>query len=35
MPTCGGVPPTWTIMANSFRAGEALAQAFRRREIPG
>jgi choline dehydrogenase-like flavoprotein len=35
MPTCGGVPPTWTIMANSFRAGEALARAFRRHEIPG
>ena len=35
MPSCGGVPPTWTIMANSFRAGEALAHAFRRREIPG
>jgi choline dehydrogenase-like flavoprotein len=34
MPSCGGVPPTLTIMANSFRAGEALARAFRRGEIP-
>ncbi len=35
MPNPGGVPPTMTIMANSFRVGEALAQAFKRREIPG
>ena len=35
MPTCGGVPTTMTIMANSFRVGERLGEAFRRREIPG
>ncbi len=35
MPNPGGVPPTFTIMANSFRVGEALARAFKRREIPG
>ena len=35
MPNPGGVPPTMTIMANSFRVGEALAHAFKRREIPG
>jgi choline dehydrogenase-like flavoprotein len=34
-PTFGGVPPTWTIMANSFRVGESMARAFRRREVPG
>jgi choline dehydrogenase-like flavoprotein len=35
MPNPGGVPPTMTIMANSFRVGEELSKAFRRREIPG
>ena len=35
MPNPGGVPPTMTIMANSFRVGEELAGAFKRREIPG
>ncbi len=35
IPTFGGVPPTWTIMANSFRVGELMGKAFRRREIPG
>ena len=35
IPTFGGVPPTWTIMANSFRVGERMAEAFRRREVPG
>ncbi len=35
MPNPGGVPPTMTIMANSFRVGEKLAGAFKRREIPG
>jgi choline dehydrogenase-like flavoprotein len=35
MPNPGGVPPTMTIMANSFRVGEALGRAFKRREIPG
>jgi choline dehydrogenase-like flavoprotein len=35
MPNPGGVPPTMTIMANSFRVGEALAKAFKTREIPG
>jgi len=35
MPNPGGVPPTMTIMANSFRVGQELARAFRRREFPG
>ncbi len=35
MPNPGGVPPTMTIMANSFRVGEAMAKAFKRRELPG
>ncbi len=35
MPNIGGVPPTMTIMANSFRVGQALALAFKRRELPG
>ncbi len=35
MPNPGGVPPTMTIMANSFRVGARLAQAFKRREFPG
>ena len=35
IPNPGGVPPTLTIMANSFRVGSAMAHAFRRREIPG
>ncbi len=35
IPTFGGVPPTWTIMANSFRVGELMGHAFRRREVPG
>ncbi len=35
MPNPGGVPPTLTIMANSFRVGEALGARFKRRDIPG
>jgi choline dehydrogenase-like flavoprotein len=35
MPNPGGVPPTMTIMANSFRVGAAVAKAFKRRELPG
>lgn len=34
LPTSGGVPSTFTIMANSFRVGKALAERFRRGELP-
>ncbi|MHB1845695.1 MAG: GMC family oxidoreductase [Deltaproteobacteria bacterium] len=33
MPNPGGVPPTMTIMANSFRVGEGLAKRLKSREI--
>lgn len=33
MPNPGGVPPTMTIMANSFRVGEALARRFKRGDV--
>ncbi|MEM6733036.1 MAG: GMC family oxidoreductase, partial [Myxococcota bacterium] len=32
-PSSGGWPPTMTIMANSFRVGEAIAGAMKRREL--
>lgn len=32
-PSSGGVPPTFTILANSFRVGDALKRAFVAREL--
>lgn len=33
MPTSGGVPTTWTIMANSFRVADHLVRRFKAREL--
>jgi choline dehydrogenase-like flavoprotein len=33
MPTSGGVPTTWTILANAFRVAETLVRRFKAREL--